>query len=321
MNKHRIDTDLLRFIAIVLITNSHLDLLFPIKEMGVGGSIGNSIFFMLSGYGLWISYNNNKLNMINWYARRVMRIYPTLIIVTILFPVLYNQMWQKWSFDDYFGYMVWPNNYWFISAMMVFYVFVYLILKSEKKSNYFVAAIILFFAYSYFYNQLDLSGFVIEAAGYFKWLFYAGMMLLGCLIAIYKNVILDKIGLISAFLFLFLSLFLYGSVKLLVHKGFYTEAQFLLHLLTFPIVILLFRLLADEKVKSTVLTYRMTPLLVFVGSIALEIYLIQEFVYSHEILLDMIFPFNVLVFWLLVILLAYTVKLITNKVLAVTKIR
>lgn len=308
MNEYnRIDTDLLRFIAIVFITNSHLDVLYPIKEMGVGGSIGNSFFFMLSGYGLWVSHQKNKLSLLNWYGRRILRIYPTFFLVTLVFAVIYDGAWNQWLVSDYIEHMFWPNYYWFISAMMVFYVFMYVLLQFGIKAI-FIAAVFLIFGYIYYYNQLDLSIFIIESAGYFKWLFYAGMMLLGCFLAFYKKQLLVFMELRKTIGILFFTLVLYGVLKIIIHKGISTEFQFLLHLLTFPIVVFSFRIFADEKIKQWALSNVLTPAFVFVGSLALEIYLIQGYIYVNDNLQKIIFPFNVIVFWLFVIVLAYIIK-------------
>lgn len=52
--------DLLRAVAIVLVVNSHLDDLYPIHQLGTGGVFGNELFFFISGYGLYLSYQASK---------------------------------------------------------------------------------------------------------------------------------------------------------------------------------------------------------------------------------------------------------------------
>lgn len=42
----------LKAIATMLITNSHFDTIYPISQLSMGGSIGNSVFFWVSGYCL-----------------------------------------------------------------------------------------------------------------------------------------------------------------------------------------------------------------------------------------------------------------------------
>ena len=42
----------LKALATMLITNSHFDTIYPISQLSMGGSIGNSIFFWVSGFCL-----------------------------------------------------------------------------------------------------------------------------------------------------------------------------------------------------------------------------------------------------------------------------
>jgi peptidoglycan/LPS O-acetylase OafA/YrhL len=53
-NQRNISIDILRFFAILLITNSHMEIMyvkFPI--LATGGVIGNSLFFFCSGFTLF----------------------------------------------------------------------------------------------------------------------------------------------------------------------------------------------------------------------------------------------------------------------------
>ena len=47
-----ISIDILKFIAAILITNSHMEILYvdPFKSIATGGSIGNGLFFFCSGF-------------------------------------------------------------------------------------------------------------------------------------------------------------------------------------------------------------------------------------------------------------------------------
>lgn len=78
-----LDTTFLRFVAILLITNSHLDRLYPVSAMATGGQLGNSLFFMLSGFGLVASYRKKGGVFWPWLQRRLSRIYPPVLLVTL----------------------------------------------------------------------------------------------------------------------------------------------------------------------------------------------------------------------------------------------
>ena len=74
MNQRDISIDILKFIAVFLIINSHMDALYPkYKMLATGGAIGDVLFLFASGYTLFLS--NRKLRFDNWYKRRINRIY------------------------------------------------------------------------------------------------------------------------------------------------------------------------------------------------------------------------------------------------------
>src|SRR3712207_1035933 len=81
------NTDILKCIAIILITNSHLDHLYPWPYLGTGGALGNALFFMLSGYGLALSFDKSAMKppFLQWARRRISRIYPSVWITLVLF--------------------------------------------------------------------------------------------------------------------------------------------------------------------------------------------------------------------------------------------
>ena len=70
----------LRTIATVLITNSHYSNIWPIDDLAAGGLLGNILFFAVSGFCLF----NIKENFLKWYLRRIGKIYPVMIVFTLL---------------------------------------------------------------------------------------------------------------------------------------------------------------------------------------------------------------------------------------------
>ena len=78
------DTTALRVLAIVLIANSHLEDLYPFRQLAADGLIGNSLFFMLSGLGIALSPRTGNSGFFEWYRRRLSRIYPGLWLTLCL---------------------------------------------------------------------------------------------------------------------------------------------------------------------------------------------------------------------------------------------
>jgi len=86
-NSYRSDIDGLRTIAVGIVVIFHAWPLFM-----PGGFIGVDIFFVISGYlisGIIIKQTKkNKFSYMNFYSRRVKRIYPALILVLIFVLVM-----------------------------------------------------------------------------------------------------------------------------------------------------------------------------------------------------------------------------------------
>ena len=81
--------DVLRFIAVFSVILFHIDSnLFP------RGYLGVDIFFVISGFvitnSLYKEFNlKKKIDILNFYARRLKRIYPALIFVLFLSLITY----------------------------------------------------------------------------------------------------------------------------------------------------------------------------------------------------------------------------------------
>lgn len=79
---YRPDIDGLRAIAVLLVVGFHA---FP--NWIYGGFIGVDIFFVISGYlislTIFENINNGHFSFVDFYARRIKRIFPSLSIVLI----------------------------------------------------------------------------------------------------------------------------------------------------------------------------------------------------------------------------------------------
>ena len=76
--------DFLRSLAILLITNSHLDPLYPSPAFGTGGMFGNELFFFVSGFGLALSQSRQTVTFGAWYRKRARRVLVPMVIGVIL---------------------------------------------------------------------------------------------------------------------------------------------------------------------------------------------------------------------------------------------
>jgi hypothetical protein len=208
-----LETDVLRVLAILLITNSHLDALYPIPGLASGGALGNSLFFMLSGLGLSLSNKASEYgNIFKWIFYRLSRIYPPLWVV-LFCQVVFFHLKQPKNIFEYGYHIFYPTDFWFISALVCFYVLTYPILRFNMQR--WVHCIILVLMIPYFliyFGVLDLHHFSVESKGYFKWIFYYQVMLFGIWLApiylswkekILSNKLVDFVSLAFPFIYCF----------------------------------------------------------------------------------------------------------------------
>lgn len=296
----------LRFVAIICIANSHLDALYPVPLLATGGSIGNALFFMLSGYGLFLSASIQNKSFLPWYKRRILRIYPSMWLATILMIVIAQSAWRTLGFFDYVGLFVWPTAYWFIAALMIYYVIFYVIWQRQNYKYFLIGIFILVLPYLYFYlTMVDLSFYSIEgpASGYFKWIFYLQTMffggyLAGCKRSGQSNFLKDGLALVL------LIAFHYGILFFMSKFG-GTQYQAVTHLLMFPILFFFLRFAESKEITALVQSKYVGSVISLMAALTLEIYLLHGYVRAFPFVLKTIFPFNIVVFWIVSVVLAY----------------
>ena len=298
MAKHltRDQTDFVRFLGIMLITNSHIDSLYPLPQLATGGALGNALFFIISGYCLTRSNACSTISLPVWFLRRIMRIYPSVILVTLFVEILLNQGWRQWTLNDYVSALVWPTQFWFVSALMLFYLFIYFPLRLREPALYLALIALIVFPYAYFYIvTLDLSHYSIEGPSHFKWLFYCIVMLFGGYLGTRTGGIPD--GKISHLFSLMVLILLYFALGFLFLHGRFSQYQVVLHVLTMPIIYLTLVLTRTAFVADKIMTHHVIQWVVTtVAGATLEIYLLQYSVYSNSVIQNLSFPVNVVAF-------------------------
>lgn len=88
------------------------------------GDCGVDIFMFLSGFGLYHSFEkNNKIN--EFYKKRIVRIIPTTVILLAVFAIIQDIMNGDNSytiFRPHYWIMSIYSMYWFIGAILLFYI-------------------------------------------------------------------------------------------------------------------------------------------------------------------------------------------------------
>ncbi len=129
--------------AILLVVVYHIVGRFHIHGYGIAhvlgkGYVGVDIFLFLSGLGLCYSCTKNSLSQ--FYKNRFIRIIPLFVIVATIHSIVYQVTEGNLSIWGYFCNITTLSYYgigghyvnWFISALLIFYIFFPLVFKNIK---------------------------------------------------------------------------------------------------------------------------------------------------------------------------------------------
>ncbi len=284
---------IIKFIAIILITNSHMDSLYPIQLLASGGALGNSLFFFASGLGVTLSKKPATEKFTVWYKRRLVRIYYPMWLALGVY--LY---FDRVFFGDFFTTLklvVYPKEFWFLPVLALFYIPLYFIVKHYRHKAYaytFYAFLIVYFIWYFF--SYDENRFSVEDYGLFKTFFYFIVVSLGVYagknrVNFFKR---DKYDVLT----LCLLLSLYVGIKFFLLTTNMYEWQFTAQLILMPLVVYFSKVLAsDYNFLTAIYSGIKKKIIVWISILTLEIYLLQSLVFHSEIINGLFFPKNVIV--------------------------
>jgi len=302
----------LRALAAILITNAHYTGVYPIEIIANGGLLGDVIFFAVSGFCLY----NIKDDFIQWYRNRIIRIYPAVWIITIIYLIL-----GFYKLDDMniVQYMIYPTYYHFVASIIVLYIIYYLIIKCKKTNEHILSVIL-----GVFIVQLIIYIFIYDKSYYhidtvresmIRFLFLESM-LLGAWFrktidnTINKNKLINWIMTIIFFV-------LYFCSKLIFSKNILVEYQIINQILLFVLLYYIFKTFAGINDKLERLAPKIKNIIKFIAEITLEIYLVQYIIIP--IFKDILFPVNWIIITAVIIISAYLLHIITRKIVNVIK--
>lgn len=307
--------------ACLLITNSHCSAMYPSSLFAIGGSQGNTIFFIISGFLL---SRTVQKPFKEWIIKRYLRIIPQTIIVIVMW-LLFRMANQVPTLGIVELFLEILNQYWFIWAICIFYPVYYAIMRQNKIKHRYIAFVYLaiyFISYILFVNK---NQFTAEAQGFhlYKILNYFGVMLFGGLLNDYltkKRVVKNNFGkeIVKSLSLFLLGIAIYASeyaVIIFLKSG--LEYQFLIHLgnCLFGIglleMLLIYNSIHSDYVPSTIVER--------IASSTLEIYLIQVSILF--LFKNMVFPIGLLLFYITVIGLGLVLQKSMNLLQRVVTVR
>ena len=122
--------DIIKAAATVMIFCYHCNSLLPGEWKFItifGDSLGNDLFFMISGFALFPSIMKTKSQDFPlWYGRRLKRIMPLLLLFYLL---SYLTGFYTLEVKNLFTIFIYPSLYWFVTGILIFYILAFLFLK------------------------------------------------------------------------------------------------------------------------------------------------------------------------------------------------
>lgn len=283
----------IKAIAALFITNSHFDMLYPLPALSIGGSIGNVLFFLTSGFLL---SSSNTDSFIKYVKKKLVRIYralwPISLILIIVGTINISSMGDMLR-TFFFPY----KSFWFISAILVFYIVFYFIQKycERRLPLIFLISVVIYFVF--YFTVLDLTMWSVEGAGFFKYIFYFQVMLIGYALKRCKQkywAYIQKHNKILCGLMV-LFLFLYLGTKILIQMTIgFRYFQFLVQIMTlfFGITCFLFMMGKEEQFQMLKKSL-IGKCIVYIGASTLEIYLLNYVFCNYAE--RFVFPVNIII--------------------------
>lgn len=296
MKERNIGIDILKFFAALLITNSHMELLYgKYSLLATGGAIGDVLFFFCSGCTLFLGRMGR---FDNWYKRRINRIYPTVFAWAILGAFLFN---QKVSMD----YTIIHGGGWFVTCIMIYYVVLYFIQRfmlHHLKWVFGAVGLICIIWYVMIERPADYN---MYGNTYFKWCHYFLFMLLGAIMGISQkqwnfHLKTDLMKLISSTVIYYIILFA-GKKYVII-----SELQIVSLIPLLAIVFYFYKVCSSRTLKLWYSHKIMGWIISFVGGLCLEIYLVQYTLFTDK--MNNIFPLNIPIMFIIILAVAYLLR-------------
>lgn len=283
-----------------MVTNSHMDLVYPNPVYATGGSIGDVLFFFISGFAL--NYTA-RLSLVEWFKKRLKRIYLIIFSATLFLEILQLQSMSVVR-------MVFEGGGWFIQCLLLYYLLFFLVRDTDNKKLF--ALIFIIFGLSCIYICINQTRLNPYGDTYFRWLHYSISFFSGIIVFRFSER-LEKFK--YPFLSSFSAIVLYYC--LLYVADFDARVWKLAMILSIPTLSLvpIFLYIFFER-NAIYFGARKTLLRManFIGLMALEIYLVQAPLIG-PIYVDNIF-LNICLTWTLIFIVAYLcslfVKFITH---------
>lgn len=121
----QVDSALLLAVAALLIINSHLEAFYPKPWLAADGTLGNSLFIMLSGYGVQASLMAKRQGFFSYASRRLTRLYPTVLIAAVVVGLPQMIQAARAGPGAVIEFLIYPTPYTYVQIILPIYVALY----------------------------------------------------------------------------------------------------------------------------------------------------------------------------------------------------
>lgn len=306
-----ISIDFVKFFAVLLVFNSHLQNLYPekINALATGGAIGDALFFFCSGYTLLLGRN---AGFFDWYKRRINRIYPTVFAWAIMRCLWINS-------NENIITIILNGGGWFVTCIMLYYIVFWAIRQIIERLRFepikaWIFTLILTITSSLTYYSFwgtNCWDNCIYGHTKLKWIFFFGCMIIGAICGqLPKGKQSGKTS--NHILLLIVYTGLYYAFSAFKK---YPEWEALQLVSLFPLGGILYEIwvLCNSNLQKEISTSKVSGFAVrFLGSLCLEVYLVKSTFLSFPDLPThfppSIYPLNLLGFFIVTIVSAYTLR-------------
>lgn len=303
-------------LAAWLIFNSHLEAFYPIPWLAADGLLGNTLFFVISGLGIFSSLNQRRQNFGAYASRRFWRLYPA-VLIALAFQMLFIS--RSYSADpmEILGMLFWPTRFTYVGIIVPMYLLAFASHRFwPKYAAIFLASLcLLVYGVAYvhsmesFHTDTKLSiGTLLPLVSY---AYFGFAFCLGGMLASRHSVAGFRW---PWFWLAVLMTTLYVGIKYaMVVRGIGAIAYPVLHVLVLLLCLLALKLLCAPDLVARVLNWPLVgPFLAKSGSLSLEIYLVHAVLLEIAVFAAIAFPLNILFFAFVTFLLAMALQRLTK---------
>ena len=300
MKERNISIDILKCLAALLITNSHMGLLYgKYSFLATGGCIGDVLFFFCSGFTLFLKPMNGLHEFPDWYKKRISRIYPSIIAVAFLACIFFDTHWDIVQ-------IALSSRYWFVQCIMIYYIAIYFV-GCYFKDKFFTISVIVALGtavwFYFLYNKADFS--IYSPKYYIRWLLFFDFMLLGAKMGTMTDCIKSR-PLVDIFLLILCIVAFYALFIIGTRFKSLCVAQYFSFIPLMGIMFYIYKVGASKWAEKLYRHKVGNFIIRFIGGLCLEIYLVQFFLFTDR--MNNLFPFNILIMFLVIFVVAYLTR-------------